>query len=59
MKDHVIHLILHGVLHLLGYDHMRDGDAARMEEIERNVLAGLGLPDPYLEVDADTPCPED
>ena len=45
--DHATHLIVHGVLHLLGYDHMNDAEADAMESIERDVLAGLGLHDPY------------
>lgn len=45
--DHVTHLIVHATLHLLGYDHIRDGDAARMEGLETAILAGLGLADPY------------
>ena len=45
--DHVLHLIVHGVLHLLGYDHIRDGDAARMETAEVAILATLGISDPY------------
>lgn len=45
--DHVTHLIVHSVLHLLGYDHMRDKDAALMEEIEIRILASMGLPNPY------------
>lgn len=53
LKDHTIHLILHGVLHLLGHDHVRSGDAMRMEGIERSVLGALGLPDPYLEAEGD------
>jgi len=48
MADHVAHLIVHGVLHLLGYDHIRDGDATRMEAVEVAILASLGLSDPYL-----------
>jgi probable rRNA maturation factor len=44
---HVQHLIVHGVLHLLGYDHIDDSDAERMERIEVDVLARLGIPDPY------------
>ena len=47
LGDHVTHLIVHGVLHLLGYDHIRDGDAARMEAAEVAILASLGLSDPY------------
>jgi probable rRNA maturation factor len=44
---HVTHLIVHGVLHLLGYDHETDKDAARMESLEVRILAELGIPDPY------------
>ena len=45
--DHCLHLLVHGCLHLLGYDHIREEDAALMEGIERRVLAKLGVPDPY------------
>jgi probable rRNA maturation factor len=44
---HVTHLVVHGILHLLGYDHERDGDAALMERIEVETLASLGIPTPY------------
>lgn len=47
LKNHVTHLILHGILHLLGFDHQTDADAGRMEEIERAVLHGFGIADPY------------
>lgn len=47
MADHVTHLIVHGLLHCLGYDHVRDGDAALMEGAEVRILATLGLSDPY------------
>ena len=47
MGGHLQHLVAHGVLHLLGYDHMRDDEAEAMEGLERAVLAGLGVPDPY------------
>ncbi len=47
LEDHVTHLIVHGVLHLLGYDHMTDADAEHMEAIERDAMAALGLHDPY------------
>lgn len=48
---HVTHLIVHAVLHLLGYDHIRDADATLMESIEVEILGKLGLPDPYREID--------
>jgi len=44
---HVTHLIVHATLHLLGYDHQRDGDATVMERLEVEILGKLGLPDPY------------
>jgi probable rRNA maturation factor len=47
LQDHAAHLIVHGVLHLLGHDHMTDADAETMEAIERDVMARLGLHDPY------------
>jgi probable rRNA maturation factor len=47
LADHATHLIVHGVLHLLGYDHMTDADADAMEAIEHDVMAALGLHDPY------------
>jgi len=46
---HTCHLILHGMLHLLGYDHGTDAEADEMEAIECAVLAGLGVADPYAE----------
>lgn len=45
--DHLAHLVVHGVLHLLGHDHESRTDARRMELMEVEVLAGLGVPDPY------------
>lgn len=45
--DHLAHLVVHGTLHLVGYTHDGDDDAARMEGLETRVLAGLGIPDPY------------
>ncbi|MFS4439425.1 rRNA maturation RNase YbeY [Paracoccaceae bacterium GXU_MW_L88] len=48
LADHVTHLILHGILHLLGYDHETDADAALMEGLETKQLASMGLHDPYL-----------
>jgi len=47
VADHLCHLIVHGVLHLLGYDHVVDADAEVMEATETRVLAGLGVPNPY------------
>ena len=45
--DHLRHLVVHGVLHLLGYDHENDEDAAEMEQFEIAILGTLGVPDPY------------
>lgn len=47
LNDHVTHLIIHGVLHLMGYDHETEEDAVLMEGLEVRILASLGLPDPY------------
>ena len=47
LAHHLQHLVAHGVFHLLGYDHLNDVEAAEMEGLERIVLAGLGVPDPY------------
>jgi len=47
LADHATHLIVHGTLHLLGYDHVREADGDLMEAAETAILAGLGLPDPY------------
>lgn len=47
VSDHVAHLLVHGTLHLLGYDHIRDLDAMRMEALEVKILGSMGLPDPY------------
>jgi len=48
VEDHAAHLIVHGTLHLLGYDHEDDVEAEGMEQIERAAMADLGLADPYL-----------
>ena len=48
VEAHATHLMVHGVLHLLGYDHMSDDEAEAMEDIERQALHGLGIADPYL-----------
>jgi probable rRNA maturation factor len=47
LADHLVHLTVHGVLHLLGYDHLTQPEAATMESLERSILAELGVPDPY------------
>jgi probable rRNA maturation factor len=47
LADHLRHLVVHGVLHLLGFDHENDIEAEVMEGREREILAGLGVPDPY------------
>jgi probable rRNA maturation factor len=47
LGDHVRHLVVHGCLHLLGHDHESDRDAEHMENLETEILAGLGVPDPY------------
>ncbi len=48
-NDHFIHLVVHGLLHIFGYDHINDKDAEIMENVERQCLAAMGLPDPYGE----------
>jgi probable rRNA maturation factor len=48
VETHATHLIVHGVLHLLGYDHIDDHDADAMERLEIQALASLGIADPYL-----------
>jgi len=47
---HWAHLTIHGILHLLGYDHELPEDALAMESLETGVLAGLGIPDPYVDI---------
>ena len=47
LAAHYAHLTVHGVLHLLGLDHEDEREAEAMEQLERDILAGLGLPDPY------------
>ena len=47
LNDHYAHLTVHGTLHLLGWDHETDADAEAMEALERRILAGLGVADPY------------
>ena len=47
LSDHLSHLVIHGVLHLLGYDHGKDDDAEAMEALETRALAEIGIDDPY------------
>ena len=47
LEAHAAHMVVHGMLHLLGHDHVREEDAQRMEAREREILAGFGFPDPY------------
>ncbi len=47
VKAHLSHLVIHGVLHLLGYDHETDAEARIMERLEKRILARLGVKDPY------------
>jgi probable rRNA maturation factor len=47
LEQHLAHLVVHGVLHLLGYDHETDREAEAMEALERSILESLGVPDPY------------
>lgn len=51
VEDHVTHLIVHGLLHLLGYDHIHDADATVMEGLEAAILSGLGIENPYIVAD--------
>ncbi len=46
-EAHLTHLVIHGFLHLLGHDHLEDAEANEMEALERNILAELGIADPY------------
>lgn len=47
LNHHWAHMVVHGVLHLLGYDHIKNAEAERMEALERTILATLKIPDPY------------
>jgi len=49
LTDHFTHLVVHGFLHILGYDHIEEGEALEMEGLETRILAVLGVPDPYNE----------
>ena len=49
LADHLRHMVVHGALHLLGFDHADEEEAVEMEALERDVLAGLGVADPYAD----------
>ena len=49
LAQHAAHLVVHGVLHAQGYDHEVEDDAQEMEKFETEILAGLGIPDPYAD----------
>ena len=51
IADHFRHLVLHGLLHLLGFDHASESEAASMESLETHVLASLGVADPYADAE--------
>lgn len=46
-EDHYAHMVVHGILHLLGHDHLEETEADAMEDLERDILASLDIPDPY------------
>ena len=50
LSHHIAHLLLHGLLHLAGYDHIQDDEAVEMEAIETSLLATIGIADPYREM---------
>ena len=52
-EHHLSHLAIHGFLHLIGYDHDKDDDAEAMETLEQEILAQLGIPNPYGDRDPD------
>ncbi|ODT70295.1 MAG: rRNA maturation RNase YbeY [Pelagibacterium sp. SCN 63-23] len=49
LDDHFTHLMVHGFLHILGYDHIEEDEAQQMESLETQILAGLGIDDPYAD----------
>jgi probable rRNA maturation factor len=50
LRDHLTHMLVHGFLHLLGFDHENEFDAQEMEDLERRILAQLGINDPYSDM---------
>jgi probable rRNA maturation factor len=58
LAHHVAHLVVHGYLHLLGFDHERNADAEEMEQTERKILRRLAIPDPYRHNAAKRPAPK-
>jgi probable rRNA maturation factor len=54
LRAHYTHLIVHGTLHLLGFDHEVEEEAEEMEDMERRILAGLGIADPYADAEPET-----
>ncbi len=59
LADHLSHLVVHGMLHLLGYDHSSRCEADRMERVEIEILAALGIADPYASQQVITDAPAD
>ena len=51
LRDHYAHMVMHGTLHLLGYDHIDEHEAEHMEALETKLLASLGIADPYAPID--------
>ncbi|MFV0368422.1 MAG: rRNA maturation RNase YbeY, partial [Hyphomicrobiaceae bacterium] len=57
-RDHFTHLIVHGLLHLIGYDHIHDAEADEMEALETEILSTLGVSDPYAGAENPNRAPE-